>query len=69
VTRPSWAIVVPGEEDLGLQRCCTRCRETWPLDEEFWYRNKGTWHPWCKACHREARNRRWAAKRTPVLSA
>lgn len=56
--------LVPGEEELGLQRQCTRCRCWWPAeDDDFWYRNHGTWHPHCKACLREARDLRWAAKR------
>ena len=61
--------LVPGEEEIGAQRQCTRCREWWPApepgdaDSEWWYRNHGTWHPHCKACLREARDLRWAAKR------
>jgi hypothetical protein len=59
---PAWAFVVPGEEELGLQRQCSRCGEMWPLDAEFWYRHGRGWHSWCRACHREARDLRWSAK-------
>lgn len=55
-------MLVPGEEELGAQKRCTKCGSWWPLDDEFWYRNHGAWHPWCRACHREARTMRWDAK-------
>lgn len=56
--------VVEGEEEIGLQRQCTKCRSWWPAaDDDFWYRNHGTWHPWCKACLWDARYLRLAAKR------
>lgn len=25
------------ETELGIERLCRRCGETWPEDEEFWY--------------------------------
>ena len=28
--------IVPGEEELGIQRQCQRCRDWWPFDDEFW---------------------------------
>lgn len=56
-------MLVPGEEEIGPQRRCTRCGCWWPAkDEAFWFRNHGGWHPWCRACHREARDGRWARK-------
>lgn len=46
--------------ELGLERLCYRCGETYPLDTEFWY-----WQPsaragvggYCKACFREVTGR------------
>ena len=29
--------VVPGEEELGVQKRCHSCGEWWPLDSDFWY--------------------------------
>lgn len=59
--------IVPGEEELGVQRECYRCREFWPADETFWpvrTRRNGErdFHSYCKACYTEyARARRNAA--------
>lgn len=44
--------------ELGAERCCSRCREWWPADGEFFYTSSGTrdgLHDWCKACYREWR--------------
>ena len=65
MTAPVWAVVVPGEEELGLQRRCARCREPWPLDATFWHplvkKGRPTWHSYCRACTAEYRRERRAA--------
>lgn len=41
------------DPELGTVRLCPRCDEWWPLDVEFWYRqrrNADGFGPWCKAC-------------------
>lgn len=43
---------------LGVVRRCTRCQETWPKDEEFWYfrqtgPEKGEVLGKCRACWSE----------------
>lgn len=40
---------------LGVQKLCPRCKEEWPADETFFYRNRktGRLHSWCIACHQE----------------
>ena len=44
-------MIIPGEEELGEQRTCRKCGETWPLDGEFWRR---TSH-WYENTRRELR--------------
>jgi hypothetical protein len=45
------------DEDEQLHKRCSRCREYWPADTEFFYTKKGTdgLHDWCKACYQEWR--------------
>lgn len=38
------------ETDLGEEIECTRCREYWPADSEFFHKGHGGLHTWCKAC-------------------
>ena len=45
------------EDAAGLEKRCSRCREYWPADSEFFptsNRSDGL-HDWCKACHSEYR--------------
>lgn len=45
--------------DDGPEARCSRCREWWPADEEFFYRQTdGRPHSMCIACYREWRNQR-----------
>lgn len=48
---------------LGRVKRCPRCRESWPLDSEFFFfRASGKPQAYCKACYndafRESRSRR-----------
>jgi hypothetical protein len=40
--------------DIGREVWCSKCREYWPADTEFFYSNKkyqiGSLHEWCKSC-------------------
>lgn len=67
--------IVPTEPELGVQRRCSRCREWWPADPEFFYHDTpDRLHSWCKACWAEyhrarrpvrpARVRKWPARGT-----
>ena len=52
---------IPGEEEVGVQKRCTRCGDWWPPDTDFWFlvtkaRGRRTLHSWCRACNYEARN-------------
>lgn len=44
-------------EDGELLKRCSRCREHWPADTEFFYAAKGDdgLNAWCKACYQEWR--------------
>ncbi len=35
-------------------KICTKCKDYWPCDAEFFRINAGHWAPWCRACEREA---------------
>jgi aspartate carbamoyltransferase regulatory subunit len=37
---------------------CTRCKEYWPADNEFYTKNRNKLHSWCKACQTEAKRER-----------
>lgn len=46
-------------DDVGeLERRCSCCRDYWPADPEFFFRNpqrsSDGLHGWCKACHQQA---------------
>jgi len=43
------------EAELGRECRCSRCREWWPADEEFFYIHNGAPHCYCKACYIEQR--------------
>ncbi|KMK51487.1 hypothetical protein RO21_06115 [[Actinobacillus] muris] len=62
--------------ELGVEIQCSKCRDFYPADTEFFYkqsRDKWGLHSWCKACYVEqpsaiARRKRYAekvAKRKP----
>ena len=47
--------------ELGLERMCIICEEFWPLDGEFFYRDRSGhagFMPRCKACHEEKYHRK-----------
>lgn len=44
------------------ERLCTRCREYWPADAEFFTVKDGSYHSWCRACCAEATMRARAKK-------
>lgn len=51
--------------DLGLERRCSDCNETWPADTEFFWSSPSTGsglHSWCKACYRARTQARRAAQ-------
>lgn len=56
------------ETELGLEIQCSRCREFWPADRDFFYFGPdGSPHSWCKACYRGdpkvvAKVERWKQK-------
>lgn len=44
------------DPELGPTRRCPRCEEYWPLDAEFWVRDRGRadgFGPYCRACTAE----------------
>jgi hypothetical protein len=48
--------------DDGVELLCTKCREFWPADGEFFYRDTGGVRgltAWCRACFWETRNKEW----------
>lgn len=43
--------------ELGPEARCSKCRDWWPIDREFFYfQNDGKPHSWCKACYVAWRN-------------
>lgn len=41
------------ESDAGTEILCSKCKEFWPEDPEFFFGNAVTgYHSWCKACYR-----------------
>lgn len=55
--------------ELGREKFCSRCKEWWPADLEFFYANPGKvadLSDWCKACYREHRNANDAAASRPA---
>ncbi|TCS35830.1 hypothetical protein EDC30_109129 [Paucimonas lemoignei] len=44
-------------EDDELYKRCSRCKDYWPADTEFFYQVKGDdgLNQWCKACYQEWR--------------
>ena len=49
----TWGYVIKGEEELGVQKRCSRCDSFWPLDATFWPRNGTGWYTYCRACNAE----------------
>lgn len=46
--------------ELGMERLCSHCGETYPLDTEFWYYQpsaRAGVGSYCKACFREVTGR------------
>ena len=47
--------------DLGLERECSKCKEFWPADTEFWQAQKGQLDGFtsqCKACLNDTKTER-----------
>jgi hypothetical protein len=45
--------------ELGRERRCSRCRQWWPADTEFFTvqpTQAGGLHSWCKACAAEVKS-------------
>ncbi len=38
---------------LGPVKPCSRCKEVWPADREFFHRRRNGWQSWCRACWHE----------------
>ncbi len=58
--------------ELGLEKLCSKCREYYPADTEFFaHMNRGPLflHSWCRACQAEDRADRYKRTRntSPVL--
>lgn len=56
--------------DIGLVKRCSRCKELWPFDTEFFFASAGRTdglYQWCRACYVEYRwpdgMRHWSARR------
>ena len=47
--------LIPGEEELGPQMRCRRCRDWFPADVEFWVPRDDGWYLSCRACRAELR--------------
>lgn len=45
------------DPELGRVRYCSRCREWWPRDEEFWYFDQRGILSYCRACWADRRLR------------
>jgi hypothetical protein len=40
------------QTEIGLEARCSKCRDYWPADSEFFYVSPdGRLHSWCKACY------------------
>ncbi|WP_336726234.1 hypothetical protein [Achromobacter ruhlandii] len=55
------------ETELGTEIQCSRCKDFWPADGEFFYTARGKLHTWCKACYLSdekviQKTERWKAK-------
>ena len=62
-------LVIPGEEELGVQRRCSRCGEFWPEDDEFFYpstKGPGCFQSWCRACWASRNAEAYALRKTAV---
>lgn len=46
------------DEDGELEKMCTRCKEYWPADTEFFYKSGDGLHTWCKACVQDWKHER-----------
>lgn len=54
------------DPELGIVKRCTKCEDWWPLDEEFFYRDKRSrdgYMGYCRDCYLEKK----AASRERVL--
>jgi len=36
--------------EFGIEKLCPKCKEWWPYDLYFFYKQKGHLSSWCKAC-------------------
>lgn len=66
-TRHPWTILRRDDPDLGPMRFCRRCAEWWPLDDEFYYRDRRKF--WvCRACQTERSRIHHAKRRAKMAS-
>lgn len=50
--------------ELGQEVRCSKCRQFWPADQEFFFISHGRPHSWCKACYIEVRLAAGTSNRT-----
>lgn len=43
------------QTELGEEVLCTKCRDYWPKDPEFFFFSNGKPHSWCKDCTKRNR--------------
>lgn len=58
--------------DLGPEQQCTRCKEWWPQEREFFCFDKNAssgFNCWCKACCAEDKQRRRQPQPTTTATA
>lgn len=56
------------DDELGLEKQCSRCEEWWPADTEFFNHarsERGGLHVWCRACSIEQHRERNYSGRDP----
>jgi hypothetical protein len=57
-------------EYCAWEKFCPRCKEWWPADREFYYKQNGGLSSWCKACitnWKQDRRRRGVTDKTGRL--
>lgn len=67
----SGAAAAPAQRQPG-EKLCSRCKEFWPADEEFFYvdpRSRAGLQSWCRACTNEVRTAARARRRSEAGAA
>ena len=62
---PSRVAILAGEEDLGIQQQCRRCRDWWPYHPDFFYiaHHCNRLSGMCRACYREVQTEQQRVRR------